>query len=276
MKYVNFRLKLGSGILAVFILVSIIVPLLSTEDPTTWGTYMKNLKPSNEHIFGTTGLGQDTFILLATSIRNSFIIGITVAGIATIIGVFLGLLAGFKGGILDKIVILFSDSFIVIPSLPILILVSSLIKGTAPLLFIIIILIVFSWSPPARQARAMALSIRERDFINVARFSGEGTFEIVFKEILPYIYGWSMANFVNGILAAIAAESTLAVIGMSSNDSATLGTMIYWANQHQAMLGERWFWIGSPVLSTAFIFISLFLVMTGYQQYSSKRRGINA
>jgi peptide/nickel transport system permease protein len=60
---------------------------------------------------------------------------------------------------------------------------------------------------------------------------------------------------------------------MSSNEQATLGTMIYWANQHQAMLSERWWWIGSPVVAIALIFIALFLVMTGYQQYSALRRG---
>lgn len=276
MKHWNFRLRLGLIILSFFLIVGFIFPFFSSVDPIEWGTYTKNIKPNFEHFLGTTNLGQDTFFLLAESIKNSFVIGVIVAFFATIIGVLAGLVAGFKGGIIDRIITLITDSFIVIPSLPILILLSSMIRGTASLYYIVIVLVVFNWPWPARQARAMALSLRERDFISTAMFSGQNTFDIIVKEIFPFVSNWSVANFVNTILVAIGAESGLAVIGMSSNETATLGTMIYWANQHQAMLGGRWWWIGSPAASIALIFIALFLTMTGYQQYSAKRRGTNA
>lgn len=274
--YWNFRLKAGSILLVFFILFGFIFPLFCKENPIEWQTYPRNLNPSMEHWLGTTALGQDVFWLLAYSIRNSFIIGVSVAFFATVAGVFAGLLAGFQGGWADRLITLFTDSFIVIPSLPILILVSSMIKGSAPLFYIAVILIIFNWPWPARQVRSMALSLKERDFISTALFSGESTGEIIRKEIFPFVMNWSFANFINTILVAIAAESSLAVIGMSSNTTATLGTMIYWANQHQAMLGGRWVWIGAPVAATALIFIALFLTMTGGQQMSAKRRGTNA
>ncbi|WP_197081224.1 ABC transporter permease [Gordoniibacillus kamchatkensis] len=273
MKNWNVRLKAGVAILAVFLILGFVFPLFHPGNPIDWSAYPKNLKPSAAHWFGTTNLGQDTFWLLAKSIQNSFIIGILVAFFATVIGALLGLLAGFKGGFVDRLITLFTDSFIVIPSLPILILLGTLLKGRASLLYIALILIVFNWPWPARQLRAMALSLRERDFIHTALFSGMSTFSIIVKEIFPFVAGWSLANFVNTILVAIGSESGLAVIGMSSNEKATLGTMIYWANQHQAMLAGRWWWIGSPVIAIALIFIALFLTMTGYQQYSALRRG---
>lgn len=273
MKHWNLRLKVGALILAVFLIVGFAAPLLHSGNPVEWSTYPKNLEPSAEHLLGTTGLGQDTFWLFADSIRNSFLIGIIVAFFATLIGVLLGLLAGLKGGFWDRLITLMSDSFIVIPSLPILILLGSMLKGEASLWMIALVLIIFNWPWPARQIRAMALSLREREFISTAWFSGEGTFKIIVKEIFPFVAGWSLANFINTILVAIASESGLAVIGMSSNSEATLGTMIYWANQHQAMLGGRWLWIGSPVFAMTFIFIALFLAMTGYQEYSALRRG---
>ncbi len=272
----NFRLKCGIIVLIFFGIIGFIAPFFAEVDPTEWGTYQKNLPPSAEHLLGTTNLGQDTFFLLAESIQNSFLLGVSVAFFATVIGVLMGLIAGFKGGIADRIITLFADSFVVIPSLPILILLSSLVKGAAPLVFIVIILIVFNWPWPARQARAMAMSLRERDFISTAMFSGQSTFSIITREVFPFVSNWSIANFTNTILAAIAAESGLAVIGMSSNSTATLGTMIYWANQHQAMLAGRWWWIGSPVVSTVLIFIALFLTMTGYQQLNARRRGNDA
>lgn len=276
LKYWNFRLKMGILILLFFLILGYLVPLLPHVSPIDWGTYPKNLLPNAQHFLGTTNLGQDTFWLLCEAVRNSFTIGIEVAFFATLIGVFLGMIAGFRGGMTDRIITLVGDSFIVIPSLPILILLSSMIKGVGSLFYISVILILFNWPWPARQVRSMSLSLRENDFINTAQFSGQSMLKIIIKEIFPFISSWSIANFVNTILVAIAAESGLAIIGLSSNEKATLGTMIYWANQHQAMLGERWWWIGSPVVASSMIFIALFLTMTGYQLYNAKRRGTNA
>lgn len=273
MKNWNLRLKVGMAILAVFLALGFIVPFFAPGNPIEWGTYPNNIKPNAEHPLGTTNLGQDTFWLLAASVQNSFVIGVLVAFFATLIGALAGLWAGFKGGFVDRLITTLTDSFIVIPSLPILILLGSMMKGKASLLYIALVLIVFNWPWPARQLRSMALSLREREFISTAVFSGEGTLKIIAKEIFPFVAGWSVANFVNTILVAISSESGLAVIGMSSNEKATLGTMIYWANQHQAMLAGRWWWIGSPVVAITLIFIALFLVMTGYQQYSALRRG---
>lgn len=275
-RYANFRLVAGLVILSFFVILGFVVPLFSQGNPIEWNQFPGNLPPSREHWLGTTSLGQDTFLLLAKSIQNSVFIGLIVAVFATIIGVLVGLLAGFTGGAADRIITLLTDSFIVIPSLPILILLSTLISGTASVLYISGILILFNWPWPARQARSMALSIRENDFVSIAYFSGQNTLETIVKEVFPFISNWSVANLINTILVAIAAESGLAVIGLSSNETATLGTMIYWANQHQAMLAGKWLWIGSPVVAISLLFISLFMVMSGYQMYSAKRRGKDA
>lgn len=273
MKNWNFRLKVGLFILSFFLILGFFFPLLYSGNITEWNTYPTNLKPSLEHFLGTNSLGQDIFWLLCNSIRNSFLIGLFVAFISTLIGIIAGLSAGIKGGALDRVVMLLADTFISIPSLPILILIGSLTKGTASLFLIGGVLILFNWPWPARQVRSMALTLRESDYISIARFSGESTIRILFKEIFPFVKDWSIGNFINTILVAISSESGLAVIGMSSNSKATLGTMIYWANQHQAMLGGKWIWIGSPVVAICLIFIGLFLLMTGQQQYSALRRG---
>ena len=273
MKNWNLQLKLGVFILAIFFILGVIVPLFYSGNPIEWGKYPKNLKPSTAHFFGTTNLGQDTFWVLLKSIQNSFFIGLLVAFFATLIGVFMGMLSGFRGGAFDRVITLLMDTFIVIPLLPILILLGGLLKGRASILSISLVLIMFNWPWPARQVRAMALTLRERDFIDTALFSGESTLKIIIKEIFPFVTSWSLANFINTILVAIRTESGLAVIGMSSNEQATLGTMIYWANQHQAMMAGRWWWICSPVVAITFIFISLFLILSGAQKYSALRRG---
>lgn len=269
----NRRLKIGLFLLGLFVLLGVILPPFAPYDPRVWNAVPRNLQPSRAHLLGTTNLGQDTFWLLAWATRNSLIVGLTVAFFATAIGVIAGLTAGFSGGLLDRTLTLFMDIFVVIPSLPILILMASLLQGRASLLLISAILVIFNWPWPARQTRAMALSLREREFVNTAWFSGEGTFKIIATEIFPYITAWTMANFVNTVLVGIATESGLAVIGLSSLEEATLGTMIYWALQHQALLGERWWWIGSPVVAIITLFIALFLTSTGLSQHFAARRG---
>ncbi len=269
----NWRLKVGLALLLVYIVLGFVLPQFSPYDPRTWNAVPRNLSPSWTHLLGTTNLGQDTFWVLTWATQNSLFIGILVAFFATTIGVAVGLTAGFKGGIIDRALTLVMDSFIVIPALPILILLSSLLRGRVSLLVIGSVLILFNWPWPARQIRSVALSLREREFINTASFSGQGTATIIRKEIFPYITNWTMANFVNTVLVAIATETGLAVIGLSSLETATLGGMIYWALQHQAVLGERWWWIGSPVVAIMVLFITLFLVSTGFSKYSALRRG---
>lgn len=269
----NFRIKTGMFLLTIFVILGGILPFFSPYDTRSWNEVPRNLPPSGEHLLGTNNLGQDTFWVLTTAIKNSLIVGLIVASLATTIGVLAGLTAGFVGGIADRILTLLMDVFIVVPSLPILILMASLLQGRASLFLISFILVLFNWPWPARQVRSIALSMREREFINTARFSGANTFTILTREILPYVFAWSLANFVNTVLVAIATESGLAVIGLSSLEQSTLGSMIYWALQHQALLGQRWWWIGSPVVAVILLFVGLFLLATGVSELSAERRG---
>jgi peptide/nickel transport system permease protein len=267
------RFVVGLIIVTGFLIMGYIVPLFAPEDPTSWNTYFRNLRPSAEHLMGTNNLGQDIFWLLSWSIRNSMTLGLTVAAFATVIGVLAGLIAGFVSGAVDRGLTLVMDVIIAVPTLPILILVSSLLGGNASLAIIAFVLIIFNWPWPGRQARAMSLSLREREFISVAQASGESTLKIITLEILPFMLGWALANFINTILVAISSEVGLAIIGLSSLKDATLGTMIYWATQHQALLLNKWLWILSPIVATMLLFIGLFLVSTGWSDYFASRRG---
>ena len=269
----SLRFKIGISIVLIFIILGFVVYAFSPGSVMALSAYKKNLPPSQEHLLGTNKQGQDIFWLLIESIHNSMVIGVLVAAAATIIGVLFGLFSGFVGGIVDRVMMFITDSIIVIPSLPILILMGSLLKGRASLYLIAAILVVFNWPWPARQARSMALTIREREFINTARFSGESLGKIIVVEIVPHVFSWAMANFVNTILVAIGSEASLAVLGLSSTTTPTLGNMIYWARQYQAIMKKQWIWIGSPVAATMIMFIGLFLTYSGYNEYVAKKRG---
>lgn len=272
-KNANTRLRAGIIITAIFMVLGFVVYYLPHANPFTFNTYPEKLSPSAQHWLGTTSMGQDIFWLLIESIHNSLTIGLIVALIGTVVGVFVGLLAGFSGGALDRVLTVVTDTFVVIPSLPILILMTSLMKGTSTVLLMALVLAMFAWAWPSRQIRSLALTIKERDFIHTAWFSGEGTVQVVVTEILPYALTWSLSNFMNATLAAIASESSLAVLGLSPGNLISLGNMIQWARERNAIFARQWFWIGSPILATVLLFIGLFLLITGYNDYLSMKRG---
>ncbi|MGI6238724.1 MAG: ABC transporter permease [Christensenellales bacterium] len=268
------RFKIGFVAVGILVICAFILTQLYTgPNIIEYNTYKKNLPISSENLLGTTALGQDTFWMLMFSLRNSIMIGVIVGVFGTVVGVLYGLIAGFVGGALDRVMMTISDTFIVIPSLPVLILMTALMSGSLTILPIALVLSLFAWAHPARHVRAMCLSMRERDFISTARFSGEGILQIVVTEILPYLLTWSLSNFMNAILVAIGQESSLAVLGLSSSNLPTLGNMIKWARDRNAILGGRWLWVGSPIVTTMVLFISLFMLITGYNEYISKKRG---
>ena len=267
------RLIAGLVIVGIFLVLGFVLPWFSPSDPQVWQTVPRNRIPSLQHLFGTTSLGQDTFWLLTYALWDSLLLGASVAFFSTVIGVLLGMVAGYKGGLTDRVLSFAMDSFLCLPSLPMLILLASLLQGRASLPVIAVTLVLFNWPFPARQIRAVVLSMREREFIHAAWFSGEPGLRIITRQILPYLMPWAMANFVNTVLVAIAIESGLAVIGLSSAEQATLGTMIYWAIKYQALLAHRWWWVGPPVLSIIVLFIGLFLIGSGIDRRSAQRQG---
>jgi peptide/nickel transport system permease protein len=254
------RMALGAAIVALVVLVGPVASFFAPDDPRVWQTHPRYLGPEPEHLLGTTALGQDTFWLLSWSVRNSLMLGVSVAALATIIGVGVGLLAGYRGGTTDRLLSFVMDALIVIPSLPLLILLSSMTKGQSSLLAVGAVLVLFNWPFPARQIRAVALSLRERDFVNLAWFSGESLPRILWRQMVPYLRGWAVANFINTILVVVAVESSLAFLGLSNDNVPTIGTMIYWALKYQALIAGRWWWVLPPIVSIILIFVGFFLV----------------
>ena len=272
-KNANGRLKTGMVMTAFFLVLGFALYYIPHVNPFTYNSYPGKLPPSWQHWLGTTSLGQDIFWLLMEAIHNSLLIGLIVALIGTVVGVFVGLLAGFSGGVVDRVLTVVTDTFVVIPSLPILILMTSLMKGTFTAVLMALVLAMFAWAWPSRQIRSMALTMKERDFIQTAWFSGEGTVQVIMTEILPFALTWSLSNFMNATLSAIASESSLAVLGLSPANLISLGNMIQWARERNAIFAGQWFWIGSPIMATVLLFIGLFLLITGYNDYLSRKRG---
>jgi peptide/nickel transport system permease protein len=270
----NPRLAIGLTILIIMGAGSFLLPFFAPADPSLQGTYSRNLQPSIEHLLGTNALGQDIFWFLVVSVRNSLTLGVVVAIGVTIIATVVGLSAGYIGGRFERFVMLIVDTFITIPLLPILIILGALIRGNTSFLTVGFIIIVFGWAWDARTVRSMALSLREREFINMARFSGASTFDILLREIFPYVTAYMLVGFINVVLFAINTEAALAVIGLSKIEVPTLGSIIFWALNYNALFTGHYIWMVAPIVATIVLFLGLFLTSTGFNQAFASKRGV--
>lgn len=258
-------------IVFMIILVLAVTSHFSPFDPRSWNTVPKDLPPSFRHLLGTTSTGQDVFWILCHAFKNSLILGVITALISNLVGTFVGLLAGYKGGWIDRVLMSLNDTFITLPSFPILVFLAFALKGNLNMLNLGVILSFFSWPWGGRQVRAMILSLREREFTFTADFSGSSTLKIVFAEHLPFVLPWIIANFINTILWSIGMEVGLAVFGLSSLEIPTIGTMIYWSTQYQALFRGVWWWALTPILSSIFLFVSLFFISSAITEYLDPR-----
>ncbi|MEX1108690.1 MAG: ABC transporter permease [Dongiaceae bacterium] len=271
---VNARFAIGLVILAIMGIGSFALPLFAPVDPSIQASYGRNLPPSSAHILGTTAVGQDIFWFLIFAVRNSLILGVVVGIGVTIISTVVGLSAGYIGGAFERVVMLIVDTFITIPLLPILIILGSLIRGNTNFLTIGFLIIIFGWAWGARTVRSMALTLREREFINMAKFSGARTPAILWHEILPYVSAYMIVGFINTILFAINTEATLAVIGLSKIEIPTLGSIIFWALRYNALFTGNYAWMIAPIVATVVLFLGLFLTSTGFNSAFATRRGV--
>ncbi|MGB9857360.1 MAG: ABC transporter permease [Dictyoglomaceae bacterium] len=254
-----------------FLIFLTILSFFSPYDPKLWNAVPKNLPPSWGHPLGTNSVGQDIFWNITHAIKNSLSLGFLTALISISIGTLVGLTAGYRGGTLDRVLMSINDSFIVLPSLPILILLSTMLKERLSVGLIAVILSLFSWPWGGRQVRAIVLSLREREFTYTANFSGMGTMKVVLREHLPFVIPWVMANFINTILWAIGMETTLSIFGLSSLETPTIGTTIYWAVQYQAIFRGIWWWILTPVVLAVVLFISLYMLSVSISNFLDPR-----
>ena len=227
--------------------------------------------PSLRHIFGTNSRGQDMFWWMTFAIRNSLYLGVVCALVSRVIAIIVGLTAGYRGGFIDKILMSVNDSFVVIPVLPVLILVSFMVGEHMNITILAVFLGLFGWAWDARLIRSQVLSLKERSFTRTAVYSGTGAFRITMTEHLPFVLPVVFATTINNMMWSIGMEVTLGVLGLTSITTPTLGSTIYWANAHQALIFGIWWWLGAPVLFSIILFLGLYLMITSINEYIDPR-----
>lgn len=255
----------------VAILIMVLMSFVSPYDPTKTYQVPGDLPPSLEHWFGTSSRGQDIFWWMTFGLRNSVFLGVLTAILSRIIAIAVGLTAGYRGGWIDKVLMSINDSFVVMPVLPILILLSFLLRGQMNLLMLVLIMSAFGWPWDARLIRAQVLSLKERSFTRTAVYSGTRSVKITLTEHLPFVLPVVFATTINNMLWSIGMEVTLSVLGLSDVTLPTIGTSLFWANQHQALVAGIWWWIAAPVVVAIILFLGLYMLFSSVNEYIDPR-----
>ena len=253
------------------ILIMVLLSFVSPYDPGKTYVVPADLPPSAEYWFGTSSRGQDIFWWMTFALRNSIFLGLLTAIVSRIIAIFVGLTAGYRGGWIDRILMSINDSFVVMPVLPILILLSFLLRGKMNLVMLVVIMGLFGWPWDARLIRAQVLSLKERSFTRTAVYSGTGSLKITLTEHLPFVLPVVFATTINNMLWSIGMEVTLSVLGLSDVTLPTIGTSIFWANQHQALVAGVWWWIAAPIVMAIILFLGLYMLFSSVNEYIDPR-----
>lgn len=241
----------GVIILAMFIIMAVIGTRVLDLDMTIRfdGRYQS---PSFEHILGTDFGGRDTFIQLVHGSKDVLTVGFFSAVFTILIGFCIGALSGLLGGKVDTVLMFITNLFLTIPSFPIMMIMTALIKVNSPLVFAVI-LSIWSWGGLARTIRAQILSLKHRDFIVVCKIMGLSNFHIIFKEIMPNLISYIAINFVMTMQGAIVASVGLMMLGFAPYSPTNWGMMLNLAIQNSAGIfnPRAFYYLASPILCLA-------------------------
>ncbi len=262
---------IGLALFLLMIALAVLAPWIAPYDPYQPSGY-PFLTPSSAHLLGTNDIGQDIFSELIYGTRTSLTIGFLSAGISILIGTFVGMAAGWFGGWVDRILMKVTAFFMTIPFLPAVIILSAFTKPG--FLTTSLILGVMSWSGTARIVRSETIAIRRKEYVQTILAMNAGSWYIltrhVCKEILPLI----LYRAIGRVKAGILAESSLSFLGLGSTVQKSWGTMIYYAQEKNALLTNAWlWWIIPPGLCIALISCALVMMSYYAEEFTDKRLG---
>jgi peptide/nickel transport system permease protein len=240
----NTKFQVTLGVVVFIILVGIIGPLF-TMNPNLMHSGSKYEPPSWNHKLGCDLFGYDIWARLVYGIRDSLVVGAIAGLVALVIAFMIGGVGAYRGGWADEGTNLLSNVFLTIPVIPVLIVISILF-GNRSLYLVAAIIAVISWPGAARALRSQVLSLKEREFVNLARASGKGGFRILFGEIFPNMLAYVFLQFVGMVGTAIVMEAGISLLGLGPTNVVTLGNMLYWAVQNQGVYMGIWWWFVPP------------------------------
>ena len=267
----RYRLLIAGTILVMLVsLFGLVGQLFVPIERVEVGAGRPAKPPSAEHWLGTDQQGRDVLADLIYGTPTSLEIGVIAGVFGVTIGALVGLIAGYTGGIVDEVIKIIIDILLTIPSLMILIIVASML-GVVSVEAMALIIAALAWMWPARAVRAQVLTIRERMYVQVARFNGASNVRIIIGELLPNLMPYLAANLVGAISGAILASVGLSTLGLGPMTRPSLGLTFYWAITYGALIRQMWWWFLPPIVIIVILFLGLFLMSQGLDRIANPR-----
>jgi len=252
--------RAGVLLLAFIALIAIVGPILFPFNPKDVGESAADIlqPPSREHWLGTDELGRDVFSETLAGARVSLLVGILATVISIVVGSVIGLTAGYSPGAVDSTLMRITDFFLVIPTLPLVIVLAALFGQSLGIIILVIGLT--GWPGTARIVRSQVLSLRERQFVMRIRSFGASDLRIVGVHILPNVLPLIFANTVLVIAGSILAEATLAFLGLGDPTHVSWGTMLHYAFVTGAIGRGAWWYFMPPGVGILLVVLGFTLV----------------
>jgi peptide/nickel transport system permease protein len=267
----NQPLVIGGLMLLTLFLFSAVGQLvldMSTAEPLS---AMPNQAPSWETPFGTDSQGRDLLAVLVLGTMLTGKIGLLAGGMGVAIGASVGLFAAYYRGLVDTCLRWVTDVGLTIPPLLLLVVIASAFNGHMNSTGMAVVIGSLSWFGPARQIRAQTLVLREAGYVLTARLGGLGGPAIIAQEIMPNLLPYLMASLVQATSTAILSAVGLEALGLGPMDEPTLGMTVYWMLYYTAFMRGLWWWIASPIVMLIILFVGLYLVSSGLDEFANPR-----
>ena len=261
----------GLAILLALFLFWAVGSLIVSPEETKPLAAIPRQKPSMEYPLGTDEVGRNIFAVMVSGTALTLRIGLIAGAVGLAIGAIIAFMAGYYGGVVDTVIRGTVDTLQTVPQLLILIIIAASVRSGLNVDQMALIIATLAWITPARTIRAQVLTLRERTYIDIARQSGMSGLEIIFKELMPNLMPYMVASFVLAVASAILASIGLEALGLGPLESPTLGMTIYWNIYFGSLLLGLWWWWAPPIIIIVLLFVGLFLVTAGLDEWANPR-----
>lgn len=263
----NGKCRTGIIMLLFFVVVAAFAELIMPYNPRR-DDFSTSLGPSASHLLGTTAQGEDVFSQLVFGTRTSLVVGVAAGTLATLVALAVGVTAGYLQGWVDDVLSFFTNLALVIPTVPLMVVLAAYapVRGLALIIFVIT---VTGWAYGARIKRSQVITLRTLDYITAAKFAGDRTSRIIWREIIPNMTSLIVVGFMGAALGAIGAESGLAFLGLGDPQTISWGAMLNQASIGGALLTGQWAWLIAPGLALSALIMAFSFINFGVDALSN-------
>jgi peptide/nickel transport system permease protein len=255
-------------LIAIFVIVGASV---TDPDDARPLSYKPSQEPSAEHWLGTDRLGKDILAVMVEGTPKTIRIGLIAGAIGVAIGTVLAFFSGYYGGVFDTITRSVVDILRTVPALLVLVIIAISVPGEMSVEMMALIVAALAWLGPTRVLRSQVLVIRQQSYVELARFTGMSGPEIIVKEMIPNLMPFIVAVFVTTVSGAILASIGLEALGLGPFEANTLGMTIYWNIWYASLINGWWWWWAPPIIIIVMLFVGLFLVSQGLDEWANPR-----